>query len=227
MEACTPSSSLGRHPGWGTQACQSQVCSGTHCDPPRQGLGPMHYASPTLGWKTKDGGLGGFLETAQLTERKTSHQQVRGVLFTQLPPVLVILSAAGQTGLHHHQAFQHHLSLTRARCPCTLTFPRTDGRHSTGHLPKEIAQSLVFRDGGFLGQKKPLSRTDSGQARHPFVLCPGDTGRATPPVLGSQGAGAMVGAAGKAEQTHPGQPGQVDLHLPSGPRTEESCASPS
>ena len=59
---------------------------GARCNPSGQGLGPTRYASHTLSWKTKDGGLGGFLETAQLTERKTSHQQVRGVLFTWLPP---------------------------------------------------------------------------------------------------------------------------------------------
>lgn len=65
---------------------------------------------PTLSWKTKDGGLGGFLETASSWRGKTSHQQVRGVLFTLLPPVLVTLSAADQKELNNHQAFQHHLS---------------------------------------------------------------------------------------------------------------------
>ena len=40
---------------------------------------------------------------------------------------------------------------------------------STRHLPREIAQSLIFRDGGFLGQKKPLSR--QAQAKQGIPLC--------------------------------------------------------
>ena len=115
--------------------------------------------------------------------------------------------------------------LTRARCPCALTFPRTDGRHSTRHLPREITQSLVFRDGGFLGQKKPLSR--QAQAKQGIPLC-----------FVRETHGGHLQSWGHRKQglwrvqlvkrnTHPGQPGQVDLHLPSGPRTEESCASPS
>lgn len=52
----------------------------------------------------------GLWKQPSLWRGKTSHQQVRGVLFTLLPPVLVTLSAADQKELNNHLAFQHHLS---------------------------------------------------------------------------------------------------------------------
>lgn len=90
------------------------------------------------------------------------------------------------------------------------------------------AWSFALRAGGFLGQRKSLSRASSGLAGHPFVLCPGDRkGSASGPgVAGSRGYRECSWQTG---QTHKGWPG---LDWPStsiaGPWSSgKSCASPS
>lgn len=103
------------------------------------------------------------------------------------------------------------LSPTLAHCPCTLTsFPDIPvGAHPGRNYPKPSIQRWKLP-----GAEKSLSKAGSGQAGHPFVLCPGDGGGgvggrgqgwAAPPVLRSQ-AGAVKGAVGKAGQMHPGYP---------------------
>lgn len=86
--------------------------------------------------------------------------------------------------------------------------PKADAGHPGGHPPPpgRNCPEPIFCDGGFLGQKKSLSRADSGQVGHPIVLCPGDREDSTsdPGVMGSKG---YRGCSWKAGLMHQGQPG--------------------
>lgn len=77
------------------------------------------------------------------------------------------------------------LSPTLAHCPCTLTsFPDIPvGAHPGRNYPKPSIQRWKLP-----GAEKSLSKAGSGQAGHPFVLCPGDGGG------GGGGTGAGVGS---------------------------------
>lgn len=171
------------------------------------------------------GHLVGFLETAKPVRGKLRPSR-RGLLFTLLPTLPVVPRAAAQMSAqasYWYHSFQHHLSLTLAQCPCTLTsFPRADAGHSGEHPLKEKLPEALQRQ-RLPGDRMSFSRAGSSHAGHPFVLCPGDREGSTsgPGVMGSRG---YRGCSWKAGLMHPGQPGPA--WTSTSLAGQKSCASP-